>query len=147
MPEEQWYYSLDVNSHIGPVTQEQLLALSDKGEVTFDTLIWNPNQHDWRPMREFYQFNRDLSLLKPPSLSKDDSFSIAEKALFDPNKPMFESVEEKGIKVGWMYFYIYVRLPLGILSLTIYTIYSLLKGGLVNCLLTCGIMVPMIGMI
>jgi len=112
MPEEQWYYSLDVNKHIGPVTQEQLLSLSDKGEVTFDTLIWNPNQYDWRPMREFYQFNQDLSLLKPPSLSKDDSFSIAEKALFSSNKPMFESAEEKGIKVGWMYFYIYVRLPL-----------------------------------
>ena len=46
MAEELWYYEKDGEQH-GPVTQVELQALIEIGEISRDNLAWKPGEREW----------------------------------------------------------------------------------------------------
>ncbi len=58
-----WYYASN-GQQMGPVSQEELLGLFEKGEVKGSDLVWNESMTDWVAFRSVPDLN-------PPAVSTD----------------------------------------------------------------------------
>lgn len=143
MTEDQWFYSTNEEDRIGPIKLEELIALLAQGSITFDTLVWSSSLKDWQRLKETPEIITNYSTTQPPPLPKHekeesaekpeapkpDSFASSEEALFS-DKPQKEPITEMGMKVGWLNFYTYIRIPLSILLSIGYVIHTFLLGNL-----------------
>lgn len=50
--DRSWYFSLDGETHQGPVSETILSRLYEQGEVPLDALIWREGLKKWKPVRD-----------------------------------------------------------------------------------------------
>ena len=56
----EWYYAKS-NQRMGPVSQDEIQELSDRGEIGPDTLVWHEGLDNWQPlssMGEYIEFRQ-----------------------------------------------------------------------------------------
>lgn len=131
MKQDQWFYSEDEEHHVGPVTTDEVVALLDSNKLTPDSLVWSPQQDEWKPIRDVPAIGwvpplappplpkkrSESSEPPPPNVQREprDSLDIDEEAFYEKTKQSSEGETEKGLPIRWLNFYVYVRIPLGIL--------------------------------
>ncbi len=46
-----WYYAVD-GKQTGPVSEEEIASLFQRGQITTETLVWREGMPNWQPLRE-----------------------------------------------------------------------------------------------
>ncbi|HQO35216.1 MAG TPA: GYF domain-containing protein [bacterium] len=71
MNKDQWFYSSDGENHVGPVTRDEIISLLDSKALTQDSLVWNPELDEWKPIREVSDIEWEPPIIPPPLPSKN----------------------------------------------------------------------------
>jgi hypothetical protein len=49
---EKWYFSLDEDESVGPLSREEIQSRLEAGDITADTYVWRHGLADWIPLGE-----------------------------------------------------------------------------------------------
>jgi len=132
MKQDQWFYSIDGKNQQGAVTKADIFRLLQEGTLTSDSLVWNAQLGDWKPVRDVDEIDWQSEVLPPPlpkqNLPDEESLhksglaapnaaskgepDIDEVVLYEESKATDVATKEGDLPVRWLNFYIYVRVPL-----------------------------------
>ena len=63
--EENWYCSPDGKTQVGPIARSAIVVRIQNGELTGESLVWNPSTANWMPLKEIDEL---AVFLRPPPL-------------------------------------------------------------------------------
>jgi len=107
MNQENWYYTTNGNDEVGPVSKEKIISLLENQVLTPDSEVWHTEFSDWKHIRDI----SDIDWQSATSGISNDT-------------PLLKIVEiEKELPTNWLFFYTYIRIPLGLIIGIAETVY------------------------
>jgi hypothetical protein len=98
--EQEWWYA-ETGQKIGPIPLSDLLQCLGRGQITGDTLVWQPGWKDWRKLMDVEAIrNQVLEALKeqnrriPPSLPSEGT---------QPSRELYENPDHFAWRVERIY--------------------------------------------
>jgi len=139
----EWYYNKQDDLIEGPISERKLIELFRSEEIDEDTLIWEKQMEDWKPLKRVENIsikttpkppplpkkNRSVDFNNQDSKSKDDGkykmspIELAEKDLQEV-KNKNEENDGREYSLKWFSFYLYILIPIALLNVIVDTYFS-----------------------